>query len=141
MEEDKNNDATQEGKGIKQVPQLLRDFIADLLTTFPEYKECIEDYAIEAITADILDNEKMHIFVEYIQQVYPSRFFDILYKNEDIFNVESEVDTHFIPGLDFKKIWNTDGITDTIKDTIWRYLQVILFSVIKDVFAVTVLTP
>ena len=133
MEEDKNNDATQEGKGLKQVPQLLRDFIADLLTTFPEYKECIEDYAIEAITADILDNEKMHIFVEYIQQVYPSRFFDILYKNEDIFNVESEVDTHFIPGLDFKNIWNTDGITDTIKDTIWRYLQVILFSVINGV--------
>ena len=133
MEEDKNNAESQEGKGLKQVPQLLRDFVADLLTTFPEYKECIEEYAIEAITADLLDNENMHLFVEYIQQVYPSRFFDILYKNEDIFKVESEVDTCFIPGLDFKKIWNTEGITDTIKDTIWRYLQVILFSVINGV--------
>ena len=122
-----------EPKEAKQVPQLIKDFMTDVLTTFPEYVESIDAYAIEAISNPDTENENMDRFVTFIQEFYPARFFDILYKNEDMFKTESEVDTHFLPGLDFKHVWNTEGITDTIKESIWKYLQVLLFSVINGV--------
>lgn len=135
MEEatDNRKEGSSHGTDARKVPQILKDFIADLLTSFPEYAECIESYAIDAISIQETDNEHMERFVTYVQEVYPARFFDILYKNHEIFAPDSEVDVNFIPGLDFRILWNTEGITDTIKDTIWKYLQVILFSVISGV--------
>lgn len=117
----------------KKVPQILKDFIADILTSFPEYAECIETYVIDAISIEDTENEHMNRFVAHVQETFPTRFFDILYKNEEIFASDSEVDVNLIPGLDFSKLWKTEGITDTIKETIWKYLQVILFSVINGV--------
>ena len=117
----------------KKVPQILKDFIADILTSFPEYTDCIETYVIDAISIEDTENEHMNRFVAHVQETFPARFFDILYKNEEIFASDSEVDVNLIPGLDFSKLWKTEGITDTIKDTIWKYLQVILFSVINGV--------
>ena len=130
---EKIKEENSEGTDTKNVPRILKDFMADILTTFPEYAECIESYAIQSVSGPVLENEDMNRFVEYVQECYPARFFDILYKNEDIFSSESEINVNFIPGLDFKKIWSTEGITDTIKETIWKYLQVILFSVINGV--------
>ena len=37
--------------------------------------------------------------------------------------------------MDFKLLMNDEGISDNTKDTIWKYLQLILLSVIKDVSA------
>ena len=48
-----------------------------------------------------------------------------MYSNE-------ETNTEFLPGIDFKELWKEDISTKT-KDTIWKYLQVILFSVIGKV--------
>jgi hypothetical protein len=137
MEDTKTNkdmkEESEEGNDTKKVPRILRDFMADILTSFPEYADSIESYVIEAISVTEVDNVEMNKFVGYVQETYPSRFFDILYKNESIFDPESETDVSFIPGLDFKKLWNTEGITDSIKETIWKYLQVLLFSVIHGV--------
>jgi hypothetical protein len=38
----------------------------------------------------------------------------------------------FLPGVDFKVIWNTPDISDNTKDIIWKYLQLILFSVVNN---------
>ena len=90
MEENTENmkKESSEGTEAKNVPRILKDFMADILTTFPEYAECIESYAIDAISGPDLDNDHMNHYVEYVQECYPSRFFDILYKNEEIFNPE-----------------------------------------------------
>ena len=117
---DNMKEDSQERNSTKKVPQILRDFMADMLTSFPEYSDNIDAYVIQAISATDIDNEEMSQFVAYVQEHYPSRFFDILYKNEEIFLPDSETEVHFIPGLDFKKIWNTEGITETIKETIWK---------------------
>lgn len=39
---------------------------------------------------------------------------------------------HFLPGVDFREIWNTEDITENTKDIIWKYLQLILFSIVNN---------
>jgi hypothetical protein len=64
----------------------------------------------------------------YVKQVYPERFFDILYQNEEIFEENSEVNCEFLPGIDFKNLWNLEDVSSNTKETIWKYLQLLLFS-------------
>ena len=55
-----------------------------------------------------------------------------MYQNEDIFT--TDVDTHFLPNIEFSDLWKED-ISEKTRKTIWKYLQLILFSVsssIKD---------
>jgi hypothetical protein len=77
------------------------------------------------------DEDSVQSVYEHIKQVFPERFFDILYKNEEIFTKE-DINTEFLPGIDFKDLWKADISVNT-KDTIWKYLQIILFSVIGKV--------
>ena len=70
--------------------------------------------------------------INHCLKTYPERFFDILYQNEDIFT--TNVDTHFLPNINFSSIWKED-ISEKNRKTIWKYLQLIFFSVsssIKD---------
>ena len=55
-------------------------------------------------------------------------FFDILYQNEEIYS--TEVDTHFLPNIDFAHLF-AQNISDQTKTIIWKYLQLVLFSVIN----------
>jgi hypothetical protein len=38
----------------------------------------------------------------------------------------------FLPGVDFREIWATEDITENTKDIIWKYLQLILFSIVNN---------
>jgi hypothetical protein len=124
--------------------KVIYDFICDISTTFPEYSGKLgENFTTVSIEKDgsvlneqVIIDEKMISLYEYSKKVYPSRFFDILYKNEDVFKKENKnelVDTQFLPGVDFRDIWNTPDISDNTRDTIWKYLQLILFSIITNI--------
>ena len=110
--------------------KVIYDLINDILFSFPEFKDKlhIDLYNIK----DSKDENSIKNVYQHIKTVYPERFFDILYKNEEIFNSSSEINTEFLPGIDFKELW-TENITIKTKETIWKYLQVILFSVIGNV--------
>ena len=109
--------------------KVVYDLINDILFTFPEFKERLHS---DLQNIKETRNEKsIRTVYEHIKTVFPERFFDILYKNEDMFTKE-EVNTEFLPGIDFKDIWKAD-ISVSTKDTIWKYLQIILFSVIGQV--------
>ena len=110
-------------------PKLIYDLINDILFTFPEYKEKLDENLLKI--KDNQDKESVKVIYEYFKKVLPERFFDILYKNEDMFQKE-EVNTEFLPGIDFKSLWQEDISTKT-KETIWKYLQLILFTVIGKV--------
>ena len=103
--------------------KIMKDFLNDLLNTFPEYEERITDEENSILNGDVSNNK---IFA-YCCQVYPSRFFDILYKNNEMFEDEDR-DTHFLPNIDFKYFFD-QNITENTKETIWKYLQLILFTV------------
>ena len=114
--------------------KIINDFISDIVTTFPEYAGLISKWWNRTNPDSNLDLEKEQkketLFVfRHCVKIFPERFFDILYKNKDIFSEESELSTEFLPGIVFKQMWSCD-ISDKTRETIWKYLQLILFSVI-----------
>jgi len=119
-------------KELIKVPEdfanLLVDFTKDLSITFPEYSHLWMKWT----TLDMPEIEVRHVF-EYCISILPERFFDILYQNEDIFKPDSTTNTFFLPGVDFKILYNCANVSDTIHQTIWKYLQVLLLSAIGSV--------
>ena len=110
-----------------QIPEnfstIINDFINDILITFPECAGTIDLFW----SKDAKDVEKVF---KHCLKIYPERFFDILYKNEEIFKTDSTVSTEFLPYIIFKHLWKCE-ITEKTKDSIWKYLQLILFSIIN----------
>lgn len=102
----------------------VRDFLADLTATFPEYAHLWSKWASPSHTREL--------FV-YISQVYPERFFDILYQNDDIFKEDSDTETCFLPDIDFRMLFRCEGVSDKTREAIWKYLQLILMTILKSV--------
>ena len=113
----------------EELVKVIYDLINDILFTFPEFKDGL-NLDLHNIK-ETRDEDSIQNVYEHIKTVFPERFFDILYKNEEMF-VKDEINTEFLPGIDFKDLWKTD-ISDNTKETIWKYLQIILFSVIGKV--------
>jgi len=111
--------------------KIINDFIADIVTTFPEYTGLINRWWSTNSDEARKKNELTFVFRHCVKTI-PERFFDILYKNTDMFTDDSEVNTEFLPGIVFKQLWKCD-ISDNTRETIWKYLQLILFSVIGSV--------
>lgn len=110
--------------------KVIQEFVPDLLTTFPEYKEDIDQGIFDVLNKDY-DTEDADKLFEHCQNVYPERFFDILYKNDDIFT-DLSINTEFLPGIEFKDIWKQD-ISDKTRDIIWKYLQLVILSIITSI--------
>ena len=105
--------------------KVMKDFYKDILTSFPEYKEKLGENEINFLTET--DENNASILFNYCRTLYPERFFDILYQNVNIFD-NSEMDTLFLPNIEFKDIWKED-ISEKTREVIWKYLQLVLFSV------------
>ena len=104
---------------------LVADFTRDLSTSFPEFSHMWSKWGDEDTTDDQLET----LFV-FCAKIYPVRFFDILYQNEDIFKQDSEADVYFFPNMSFKLIFNSEGLSENSKKIIWKYLQLMLFTVV-----------
>jgi len=103
---------------------ILSDFRSDLTITFPEYAHLWAKW----------DNaDELETVFDYCVGVFPERFFDILYQNEEIFTVDSQINTFFLPDVDFKILYNCSGISDKTRKYIWKYLQLILFTIIGEI--------
>lgn len=100
------------------------DFTNDLTNTFPEYSHLWKKWS-----NDTSDFEFQELF-EKCLAVYPERFFDILNQNNAIFS-DSNVNTFFLPEVDFKQLFNMQGVSDKTKESIWKYLQVILLIIVR----------
>jgi hypothetical protein len=105
---------------------LIIDFTTDMTITFPEYSYLWEKW-IHPTNEDLL-----HIF-EYCNTIFPERFFDILYQNEDIFKIDSDTNTCFLPNVNFKILFACPDVSEKTKKTIWKYLQMILFTIVNEV--------
>ena len=102
------------------------DFTTDLSTTFPEFAALWSKW--KDVTTPESDFSQLY---EHCSQVYPERFFDILNQNAEIFSENSDVNTSFLPGVDFKILYNCDGVSEKTRETIWKYLQVILLILVN----------
>jgi len=114
--------------------KLICDFTKDVLTTFPEEADTLDEHLRIVVTAEELseidDNIVSELF-DTCKDVYPPRFFDILYQNQEMFDSDREENTHFLPGIDFRKLWELD-ISDQTRKTIWKYLQLVLLRVVSE---------
>lgn len=97
---------------------VLKEFIDDLSLTFPEHKELMSKY--RHLTVDE--------FSDLNGKIYAENFFNILDKNEDIF--KDDVNSYYLPEIKFSILW-CGNISEGTKENIWKYLQLILFSIVS----------
>jgi len=119
-------------KEITVVPEnfhsIIIDFSTDLSATFPEYSYLWSKW----IDPEVSDVEIRSLF-EYCLKVFPERFFDILYQNDDIFKPDDETNTYFLPNVSFRLLFNTEDIGEKTKKAMWKYLQLVLFTIVGSV--------
>ena len=109
--------------------KVIVDFVKDMLHTFPEIEPLL-DTNLHCIAKDPEPRDDcVHEVKHACEQIYPERFFDILYQNEKIF--EQDEPLYLLPGIDFRPLWK-ENISNTTRETIWKYLQLILFSVVSN---------
>ena len=129
----------------EEFSKVIKDFVQDIKSTFPEVSPLInkwwKDKSSFSNIENIEEREKLSLDVEaksikflfkYCQKKFPPRFFEILYQNEDMFKDDSKSDTEFLPHIHFKNLWQFD-ISQKTRDTIWKYLQLIMFSIVGSI--------
>jgi hypothetical protein len=100
--------------------KIIDDFVQDLFGTFPELKTNPLLLAVQEKTP-----EAYQTVFDNVLATFPQSMMDILQENEDLFK-----ESHFfLPEVDFKVLWN-ETITESTKAVIWKYLKLILFSIL-----------
>ena len=100
--------------------KIIDDFVQYLFGTFPELKTNPLLLAVQEKTP-----EAYQTLFDNVLATFPQVMMDILQENEDLFK-----ESHFfLPEVDFKILWN-ETITPTTKATLWKYLKLILFSIL-----------
>ena len=120
---------------LNEFSKIIIDFLNDLLNTFPEIREKLDNNLLIVFDSKNrskkdFDEALKQIYL-YCQNYYPERFFDILYQNDSIFE-NNDKKNEFLPGLEFSELYKLD-ISDQTKKTIWKYIQLILFTVVTNV--------
>jgi len=105
---------------------IVIDFTNDLTKVFPEYAFMWERW----LTADDVEYERLQ---QHFLAVFPERFFDIINSNNEIFSETSDANTMFLPDVDFKLLFNCEGVSENTKTSMWKYLQLLLFTVMGSV--------
>ena len=105
-------------ENIEDFQKIIDDFVKDLLVSYPEHEEAFS----------VINYGE---YYEHCKEVYPKNFFNILYENDDIFDKDEEV--FLLPEIDFVIMFKDKSLSDNSKKTVWKYLQLILFCVCKDV--------
>jgi hypothetical protein len=98
----------------EELKKIICDFCNDIKNTFPEYSETVDKYNMDDV-------------IEFCKETYSKLAIEIVYKNGSIFSN----DLYLLPNINFKILWNSN-ISDTTKDTIWKYLQLVLFSFVSN---------
>ena len=128
----------------------IKDLLVDLKTAFSDKTEHIINENSDLLNILNYDFEKLNNnesetdeneeyksllissqkLFDYCKTVYPERFFDILYQNEEVFTNDSN--TCFLPQIDFAQLY-FDTTSVQTKETLWKYLQLILFSIVTSI--------
>jgi len=129
----------------EEFSKVMKDLVEDIQNTFPEMNSLIAKWWKPSSTFDYIDDERERkekieksradsilFLFKFAQKKFPPRFFDILYENNEIFQEDSVVDTEFLPHIHFKNLWQFD-ISDKTRETMWKYLQLIMFSIVGSI--------
>ena len=137
MSQTKSDNGGNSPKGASpDFKKIIVDFTKDILTTFPEYETKL-DFHLQTLLNTSESEEQLQISLdivyEHCKSRYPERFFEILYQNQELFTDTTKFKTtEFLPGIHFSELWN-ENITDKTRDTLWKYLQLVLFTVVSSI--------
>ena len=110
---------------LTEFVKVTKDFVNDLLVSFPELEPGL-DPKLKAVRAGCAadDPNAVELF-DFVSVAWSGHFFDILGEKESMFEVECML----LPGIDFKVLWN-ENITDKTKLVIWKYLKLLILTVV-----------
>ena len=116
--------------------KIMSDVMSDLMLTFPELEQDLDKdlYILWKQSDDsaIVDKSAENLF-KYCLEVFPPCFLDILYQNNELFT-NPDNNLNFLPGINYRTLMR-ENISDTTRNTIWKYLQLILFSTVSNTSA------
>jgi len=99
--------------------KIISDFVADIATVFPEHADAC---------AAVRSTDMVQVY-EHCKRIYAPQFFNILYRNDTVLFADP---IELLPGLNFKALWETSDISNATKEAVWKYLQLVMFSVVSD---------
>lgn len=106
----------------------MKSFINDIIITFPEYKETIEDYYSDLLNTETCGDDKyVKRFVRKIKD------YKNLISNKD--NKLFEDDIMILKNVNFKNIMNSEDLGEKNRKKIWEYIQTLYIlseSIISD---------
>jgi len=100
---------------------IILDFLRDIDCSFPEYREVLAPYLGYSHEMKPMPEELYIELYSHCREIYPVKFFDILYKNETLFSQaqastpdapSAPTSVEFLPGVDFRDVWATEDITE-----------------------------
>lgn len=100
----------------------LQSFVDEMIRVFPEKRKVFEEYLIYQQSKE---NKKFIKEFHFLLSKYKVQLMNC---DESIFvsHPESKMNTlYLLRGIDFIELWNTVGITASIKKSIWEYLQLL----------------
>jgi hypothetical protein len=99
--------------------KVLKTFLADLKSTFPEIELTPELAHIRDV--EVPAEPQCAAVYDYAKTTFPNHLFDILGQNNELF----AKDVFFLPGINFRLLWN-ENISEKTKETIWNYLKLMV---------------
>jgi hypothetical protein len=133
MSKQSNKNENEKSNHKIQIPDnfasIISDFSNDLSLTFPEYEHLWERWKV----AENIPVSMIRTIYYHCMDVYPERFFDILYQNDEIFHLDNNSNTFFLPNVDFKLLFNCPNVSEATKNTMWKYIQLVLFTIVGNI--------
>ena len=120
---------------LKDFKKIIVDMTKDILISFPELAPNLNSHLKNVVTDNDESSESIDFVFKHCMKTYPDKFFDILYQNDTIFTNEKN-NADFLPDIDFKLLWK-ENLTDKTRETIWKYLQLVLFTIVSNKEAFT----
>lgn len=117
--------------------KVIGDMCTELTVTFPEYAHLWKIWTNESFQSmeEEARTQEVQKLFDFCITVYPERFFDILYKNAEMFDTtkKNDINTFFLPSVDFTSLFTCEGVSANTCNVLWNYLQLILFTIIGSV--------
>ena len=94
----------------------LKLFINDIIKIKSDYKETLEDYYKDLLGIENCNDDKY--IKRFMRKIAEHKKF-VSEKNEELFNDSILL----LKNVDFYELWNSEGMTEEYKNTIWEYIQ------------------
>jgi hypothetical protein len=101
---------------IEYFNSTLKLFVTNINKSYPEYSGVLNEYYNDILENDSCNDDK---YVKRFMRKFNEHKEPISTKNNDLFSDS----ICFLKNIDFKDIWENEKTDESIKDTIWDYIQ------------------